>query len=120
MIPFLESAGGNCQNSVILVEDFARRESLAGAFEGAAVEQLLIKSNISKFIYPQFKNSNLIHFHASWKIKVTFALFVNVGIENADLMFVVPKGSRAIWVFEKAADKNNIGEVGVYSCVHDG
>ena len=49
MIPFLESAGGNCQDAIILVEDFARRERLVGAFEGAAVEQLLMKSNISKF-----------------------------------------------------------------------
>ena len=57
VIPFLECTGGNCQDAVILIEDFARRESLAGAFEGAAVEQLLIKSNVSKFIYPQFKFS---------------------------------------------------------------
>ena len=38
MIPFLESAGGKCQDAVILVEDFARRERLVGAFDGAAVE----------------------------------------------------------------------------------
>ena len=66
MIPFLESAGGNCQNAAILVEVFARRVRLTGAFEGAAVEQLSIKSNVSKFRYPQLKNNNLIHFYAFW------------------------------------------------------
>ncbi|XP_078379203.1 A disintegrin and metalloproteinase with thrombospondin motifs 3-like isoform X2 [Oculina patagonica] len=31
------------------------------------------------------------------------------GIDNADLMCVVPKGSTNIWVYEQASDKNNIG-----------
>ena len=36
MIPFLESAGGNCQDAVTLVEVFAVRDKLVGAFEGTA------------------------------------------------------------------------------------
>ena len=43
IIPFLKSSGGNCQDAAILVEVFGRRARLIGAFEGAAVEQLLIK-----------------------------------------------------------------------------
>ena len=39
MIPFLSSAGGNCQDAVILVEVFAVRAKPLGAEEGAAVEQ---------------------------------------------------------------------------------
>ena len=40
MIPFLESAGGNCQDASILVEVFAVREKLLGACEGTAIEFL--------------------------------------------------------------------------------
>ena len=40
MIPFLESSGGNCHDASILVEDFAVREKLVGAFEGTAIEFL--------------------------------------------------------------------------------
>jgi len=38
MIPFLESSGGNCQDPSTLVEVFAVREKLVGAFEGTAIE----------------------------------------------------------------------------------
>ena len=39
MIPFLESAGGNCQYAAILVELLAVTEKLVGALEGAVIEQ---------------------------------------------------------------------------------
>lgn len=39
-----------------------------------------------------------------------YCLVTITGVDNADLMFVVPKGSKTIWVFEESADKNNIGE----------
>ena len=39
MTPFLESAGGNCQDAVILVELLAVTEKLLGAFEGTAVKR---------------------------------------------------------------------------------
>ena len=38
MIPFLESAGGNCQDAVILVEELAVREKLPGGLDGTAIE----------------------------------------------------------------------------------
>ena len=38
MIPFLESAGGNCQDAVILVEVFAVTVKLFGALEGAVIK----------------------------------------------------------------------------------
>ena len=34
MIPCLESAGGNCQDAVILVEELAVKRKLVGALEG--------------------------------------------------------------------------------------
>ena len=37
---------------------------------------------------------------------------LNTGLENAGLMCVVSKGSKEIWVYEKASDKNAIGENG--------
>ena len=40
MIPFLASAGGNCQDASILVEVFAVREKLVGACEGTGIEFL--------------------------------------------------------------------------------
>ena len=39
MTPFLLSAGGNCQDAVILVELFAVTVKPLGAAEGAAIEQ---------------------------------------------------------------------------------
>ena len=36
IIPFLESAGGNCQDAVIIVEVMAVTLKLLGAFDGAA------------------------------------------------------------------------------------
>ena len=39
-----------------------------------------------------------------------YFLVTNTGVDNADLMCVVPKGSKNIWVSEEAADKNSIGE----------
>ena len=39
-----------------------------------------------------------------------YFLVTITGVDNADLMCVAPKGSKNIWVFEEAADKNNIGE----------
>ena len=36
IIPFLESAGGNCQDAVIIVEVTAVTLKLLGAFDGAA------------------------------------------------------------------------------------
>ena len=38
MIPFLESAGGNCQDAVILVEELAVREKLVGGLDGTVIE----------------------------------------------------------------------------------
>ena len=43
MIPFLESAGGNCQDVVILVEELAVTMKLVGGSEGTAVEKLKLK-----------------------------------------------------------------------------
>ena len=37
MIPFLESAGGNCQDAVILVEELAVTKKVVGAFEGTKI-----------------------------------------------------------------------------------
>ena len=37
MIPFLESAGGNCQDAVILVEELAVTVKLVGDPEGTAI-----------------------------------------------------------------------------------
>ena len=39
MIPFLESAGGNCHLTVTLVEEVAVAEKFMGAFEGTENEQ---------------------------------------------------------------------------------
>jgi len=39
MIPFLEFAGGNCQDASILLELLAVTENLLGACEGATHEQ---------------------------------------------------------------------------------
>ena len=44
MIPFLSSAGGNCQDASILVEDFAVREKLLGACEGTEIKECTVKS----------------------------------------------------------------------------
>ena len=41
MIPFLSATGGNCQDAVILVEDFAVKVKLSGALDGATIEQQL-------------------------------------------------------------------------------
>ena len=53
MIPFLESAGGNCQDTVILVELLAATVKLLGASEGAAIEtfqnKLSSQGNIEVF-----------------------------------------------------------------------
>lgn len=35
IIPYLESAGGNCQEALILVEELAVTVKLLGGFEGA-------------------------------------------------------------------------------------
>ena len=40
MAPFLPSAGGNCQDAVILVEVFAVTVKPSGAFEGATIERI--------------------------------------------------------------------------------
>ena len=40
IIPFLESAGGNCQDAVIIVEVTAVTLKLLGACDGAAIEKL--------------------------------------------------------------------------------
>lgn len=40
MIPFLDSAGGNCHDAVILVEVFAVTEKVEGGCEGTATKQL--------------------------------------------------------------------------------
>ena len=37
IIPFLESAGGNCQDASILVEEVAFTVRLVGAFEGTVI-----------------------------------------------------------------------------------
>ena len=39
MTSFLSSAGGNCQDAVTLVEVFAIKEKLSGAFEGSTIKQ---------------------------------------------------------------------------------
>ena len=41
MIPFLESAGGNSQDTLILVEVLAMTLKAVGGFEGTAIEQFL-------------------------------------------------------------------------------
>ena len=40
IIPFLESAGGNCQDAVIIVEVTALTLKLLGAFDGAAIGKM--------------------------------------------------------------------------------
>ena len=40
IIPFLESAGGNCQDAVIIVEVTAVTLKLLGAFDGAAIGKI--------------------------------------------------------------------------------
>ena len=40
IIPFLESAGGNCQDAVIIVEVTAVALKLLGACDGAAIKKL--------------------------------------------------------------------------------
>ena len=40
MIPFLSSAGGNCQDALILVDVSAERDKLVGGCEGTANGQL--------------------------------------------------------------------------------
>ena len=50
MIPFLSSAGGNCQDASILVEDFAVREKLLGACEGTEIKECTVKSVSSDHI----------------------------------------------------------------------
>ena len=45
MIPFQKLAGGNCQDAVILVEDFAVRAKFSGACEGTAIEKNYIIQN---------------------------------------------------------------------------
>ena len=42
MIPFLESAGGNCQDTVILLEELAVTVKLLGAFEGTEINCTMI------------------------------------------------------------------------------
>ena len=39
IIPCLESAGGNCHDALILVEELAVREKLLGGLDGTAIEQ---------------------------------------------------------------------------------
>ena len=39
MIPFLESAGGNCQDVVILVEEFVVTVKLLGGWDGTEIGQ---------------------------------------------------------------------------------
>ena len=48
-----------------------------------------------------------------------YFLVTNTGVDNADLMCVVPKGSKNIWVSEEAADKNSIGEKYMILCVSE-
>ena len=38
MIPFLEFAGGNCQDAETLVGELAVREKLLGGLDGTAIE----------------------------------------------------------------------------------
>ena len=39
MIPFMESAGGSCQDASMLMEVFAVRVKLVGGCEGTAIKQ---------------------------------------------------------------------------------
>ena len=51
MIPFLESAGGNCQDTVILVELLAAAVRLLGASEGAVIETFQSKFSSQRNIH---------------------------------------------------------------------
>ena len=42
IIPFQSFAGGNCQDAVIMVEDFAVTVKTLGAAEGTAIEQIYV------------------------------------------------------------------------------
>jgi len=42
IFPFLSFAGGNCQDTVILVEEVAVTVKTLGAPDGAAIEQLIL------------------------------------------------------------------------------
>ena len=46
IIPFLESAGGNCQDAVMLVEEVTVTVKLVGAFEGTAILKLTVIINM--------------------------------------------------------------------------
>ena len=48
MIPFLASAGGNCQDASILVEVFAVRDKLVGACEGTTNGQIELSVCLKK------------------------------------------------------------------------
>ncbi len=52
----------------------------------------------------------LSKFYVVGFLNLIMFLLINTGIDNADLVCVVPKGSRNIWVYEQASDKNNIGK----------
>ena len=59
MIPFLESADGNCQDAVILVEDVLDTVKLLGAFEGTAIEQIKIAHIQNCKYYETFFNKDM-------------------------------------------------------------
>ena len=48
MIPCLESAGGNCQNTVIPVEEMTVREKLLGGPDGTAIEYIVVSNELSE------------------------------------------------------------------------
>ena len=83
---------------------------------------LLYISTLRRFAYEgsSFQTYSQEHFffvvHV-YKFSTKLHVLVTItGVEKADLICVVPKGSKNIWVFEEAADKNNIGEKIDISC----
>ena len=51
MIPFLESAGGNCQDAVILVEELAVTVKLVGDPEGTAIGKRKILHYVMTIVF---------------------------------------------------------------------
>ena len=54
MFPFLESAGGNCQDAVMLVEELALTVKLVGAFEGAAIGTVKCYVHVRLIVWTEF------------------------------------------------------------------
>ena len=83
MAPFLPSAGGNCQDAIILVEVFAVTVKPSGAFEGSTIEQKL----------NSLKNT-LFSTHKRYFLKLFFSQTVSK-VKKGNKMYMYRKWSTA-------------------------